>query len=336
MREPERGINKKVSPTSFCPHNNATLGEEWIKNEHMELGCHYTTLETFLEMLKQVDWNKKSEDRTLTFWASNIHSMNDPQEFIYGYRLLQNTILPDIEKELGISDNEQKLSKIGEIWGYKDIEKLNNTIIEHIYKEQKSPFIVSFSKDKDSLPMWNMYADNGNGVCLCFINNEDLLRPIDNINIDINFIYRLHAMEVGYGDVKDTIRNTVRRLYKGYYKGYQKYDIEMRKQEMLRHFVDLAVTISPYHKNEAYRFEDEVRLVEFKKNADDVKYRTSKRGRLIPYIEISIKLQYLWQIIIGPCADSPSIIRELRNILSRNMEIRDDFIIPSKIPYREY
>ena len=182
----------------------------------MELACHYTTLEAFYEMLKSIDWNIKPEERTLTFWGSSIYSMNDPQEFIYGYKLLQNTILPDIEKELGIRDKELKLSKIVSSLN-NDYEKANSILLAHIYKEHKVPFIVSFTRKKDFLPMWNMYSNNSTGVCLCFNNCEYIIKDMDNIDI----FHRLHAMEVSYGEVSKVIKNVVRSLYSKFYEKYR-------------------------------------------------------------------------------------------------------------------
>ena len=143
-------------------------------------------------------------------------------------------------------------------------------------------------------------------------------------------------MEVSYDEVREAIINTVKSLYSRYYEKYRNDDDKVRQQKMLKHFADLALTISPYHKHKAYEFEEEMRLVQFKENESDVKYRISKRGRLIPYIEIPVKLEYLEKVIVGPCADSPSIIRELRNILKGYRGKEENFITPSEIPYREY
>ena len=298
-----------------------------------ELVYHYTTLEAFYEMLRNIKWNKDSKKCFLSFWASSIYSMNDLQEFIYGYKLLQECILPDIEERLEIRDDKLKLSKIVSILGYNDIEDSNRILINYIYKEHNVPFIVSFTKNKDYLPMWNMYSKNGTGVCLGFNNCEYRIKDRDNIDI----LHRLHAMEVSYGEERDFIKNTVLSLYRKFYEQYRNDDDEKaQKQKMLRYFTDLALTISPYHKHEAYEFEKEMRLVQFKENESDVKYRISKRGRLIPYIEIPVKLEYLKKVIVGPCADSPSIIRELRNILKGYRGQEENFITSSGIPYREF
>ncbi|MBQ8051990.1 MAG: DUF2971 domain-containing protein [Bacteroidaceae bacterium] len=301
----------------------------------MELACHYTTLEAFYGMLKSIDWDKKAEEQTLTFWGSSIYSMNDPQEFIYGYKLLLSSALPDIEKNLRIEDDRFKLSKIVNILGNGDIEEANRILIDYIYREHNVPFIISFTRNRDYLPMWNMYSNNSTGVCLCFSNNEYVVRNVNDIDIDIDIIHRLHAMDVSYGVISETINNTLHKQYKRFYEEYRNKKGEELKRKMLNYFTTLVLTLSPYHKHKAYKFEDEIRLVQFKENDSDIKYRISKKGNLIPYIEIPVKLKYLERVIVGPCADSPSIIRELQHILRKYKGNEKNFIIPSEIPYRE-
>ena len=101
---------------------------------------------------------------------------------------------------------------------------------------------------------------------------------------------------------------------------------------MIDYIVALIVVFSAYHKHEAYQYEQEVRLVKFKNDEKDVHYRCGKNGLLKPYIEVKVKLEYLEKIIVGPCADSESVTRELKNQL-RRYGIKN--ITPSNVPYRE-
>lgn len=273
--------------------------------------------------------SKRGNDYYITFWASSIYAMNDPSEFNYGYNLLTGSILPDIEKELKIENDALKLSKI-----WNQISDVNPTdwyrkLKEAIYESHQCPFIVSFSKKKDDLPMWNTYSERGKGVCLCFCDYDWNYQ-----HNDLKLIHRLHASEVSYGGVDDSVKKVIYKIYSNCYNQYRIIsDRNQRVCKMTKDLAALAVIASPYHKHEAYSYEDETRLIKFKDENHEVKYRTSKQGNIIPYIEVHTRLDYLNQVIVGPCCDSVAIIRELKSMLKKygisNIET-------SKIPYREY
>ena len=149
----------------------------------------------------------------------------------------------------------------------------------------------------------------------------------------MDFLHRLHAMDVSYGKIDDEVKNVAARLYKEYYLRYKDIsDIQQRTQMMLNYLVALIVVFSAYLKNGAYQYEKEVRLVKFKEDDKDVHYRIGKNGQLKPYIDVKVNLNYLEKVIVGPCADSESVIRELKNQLRR---YGIDNITPSNVPYRE-
>ena len=270
------------------------------------------------------------KDYYLKFWASSIYAMNDPSEFIYGYNLLTKDILPLIEKELRIKDDRLKLSQLWrQIEGIHDTKEWDNKLIDAIYESHQSPFIISFSKRKDFLPLWNTYSDRGKGVCLCFDDYE-----WTNKHDNIEFLHKLHTTDISYGKIDESVFNVVKKLYSDYYRQYKDMPhSEQRVNKMILYLASLAVVASPYHKHKAYEYEEESRLIEFKKDEHEVKYRCNDRGRIIPYIEVPIKLEHLQKIIVGPSADSASITRELKAQLS-SYGITD--IVPSQIPYREF
>lgn len=278
-------------------------------------------------MIKNI--SRKGNDYYITFWASSIYAMNDPSEFTYGYNLLTETMLPAIENELRIDDDDMKLSKI---WNqFSDVNPTNwsRKLKDAIYESHQCPFIVSFSKKKDDLPMWNAYSDKGKGVCLCFNDYDWSFK-----HNEVQLLNVLHASEVSYGGIDESVKKVICKLYQDYYNQYRIIsDRNQRACEMTKDLATLAVIASPYHKHEAYSYEDEARLIKFKDENHEVKYRTSKQGNIIPYIEVPTRLDYLNQVIVGPCCDSVAIIRELKSMLKKygisNIET-------SKIPYREY
>lgn len=274
------------------------------------------------------------DEHYLTFWATSIYAMNDSMEFLHGYKFLKESVIPNIEKEMNITDKTLRLSYIWKrVIGKTAFGEDKDFMIRHIYDNHKNPFIISFSKRKDFLPMWNAYSNKGKGVCLCFNNKEYIIKTSDGANIDVEILHKLHAMDVTYGEIDDDVKNVVAKLYEEYYLKYKNIsDIQQRTQMMLNYLVALVVSFSAYLKNEAYQYEQEVRLVEYKEDRKDVHYRIDKNGQLKPYIEVKVNLKYLEEIIVGPCTDSESVIRELKNQL-RRYGIKD--ISPSHVPYRD-
>ena len=140
---------------------------------------HYTSIDAFVQMLKM---KTKTKASNLTFWASNVHYMNDPHEmdFLYGEI---NRVLPELEKEMGINEKDMPFSA----FNFSNINsngikvELDNDFREIIYNIiYKNVYAISFSRKKDYLPMWSMYGNNGGGLCLQF-NYDKLKSYIENV-----------------------------------------------------------------------------------------------------------------------------------------------------------
>lgn len=130
-----------------------------------ELIYHYTTGGALLGMFK--DYDAKSNPN-LTMWATHYMYMNDPSEVVLGDKIYKSAI-SDIEEKLNIPQN-QRIGEIingtafGEMQSY--LNRLTMSLPQQVC--ETNPFIVSFSEERDSLQMWNIYATNGNGIALVF------------------------------------------------------------------------------------------------------------------------------------------------------------------------
>ena len=126
---------------------------------------HYTPLKTFHSMVKNV-MESKDDEKSFEFWASSSFCMNDIAEFEHGYNVLKKllpTFEDKIEDRLRLSNIDRQTVIVGKSPDY--VSKLikDNTVIM-----DKMPYVISFSFMPDYLPMWYMYADRGEGVCLGF------------------------------------------------------------------------------------------------------------------------------------------------------------------------
>lgn len=303
----------------------------------MALSYHYTTIEKFQKLLEgSVGADGRISD--LKFWASSIYAMNDPKEFLFGYDMLWDDLIHQIEKTLGIKNEKHKLSMLWKQNKYLSKSKWKNTVLNSLFDVHKVPFIVSFSRNEDWLPMWTTYANNGNGICLGFSNDEYTIPNLKLNGFNVEIIHHLHASEVSYDKPDEIICKVVERYYADLYDNYSTiHDDSQLSSKMAEAFALLSIISAPYHKHKAYEYEKEERLIVFKKDEKDVKYRCNNSGHLIPYIIVPVKANFLKRIIIGPCADNESVRRELLCELKRyGINISKESVVPSKVPYRVY
>lgn len=249
---------------------------------------HYTTAAAFLGMMQ----NCTSEHRYLTMWATHAMYLNDPLEYQYG-KTQCIELLEEIEAEQQVESAERlsELAKDNSFVGFQQImEFSNSTISEQIH--DGIPYVISFSRAKDYLPMWQAYAKQGRGIALGFIQEE--LIKCDAV------------IETCYYRVEDEDRHILKEIVRRYYKEItQKLEhiqdstmVDWYKMECIN---QLQSQIATFIKHCAYEYEKEVRFKGMK--AQEIKYRISN-GLLVPYIEQEIPFDALSEIVIGPTLDA--------------------------------
>lgn len=105
-----------------------------------EILYHYTSVETLFNILNNTE--KRGEAEYIKLRASYFMNMNDPIDCRYFFSEV---------KQILAEENASKDCK----------DKIENTILD-----VGIPYIISLSSAKDSLPMWNMYAQKGHGVSI--------------------------------------------------------------------------------------------------------------------------------------------------------------------------
>lgn len=235
---------------------------------------HYTSIEALINGIVVKNPNDGEE---LCLRATHNKYMNDPKEFEVGVDMLKNI-------SLGLENYGVDVKKILDILeGYKD-----------------NFYFACFSEDGDSLPMWNMYANNGHGVALKF---ERFEQECNNEWI----------VQCEYG-TKNTISNF---------------------REFLEKDIDVAISylvLFPFiQKDLAYSHEKETRFVGSLKDVE-THYRYSD-GMAIPYKNVFIDKSLLKSIVIGPAVNQEEVANSLRKFLDDNnlQHVEIEF---SEIPYR--
>ncbi len=279
---------------------------------------HYTTAAAFLGMMQ----NCTSEHRYLTMWATHAMYLNDPTEYQYGKNVCRK-LLQDVETELNIIEDE-RLSKqmySETMQGYFDT-------LDRGFSQQPSaisqgtPYIISFSRNRDSLPMWNTYAQRGNGIAIGF---DERILKLDNRHISLKQCY-YDVEDKDYTKVKTAIRMSYHML-----KEESQNDPTIAYVRKIDLMLSLYTEVAAYIKHQGYKDEKEIRCRINK--SEDILYRESN-GLIIPYVETLIPFKSVNEIIIGPTIDQERLKHSLHMLLRTKMQNHNVDVISSAIPYR--
>ena len=244
-------------------------------NKDVDTFYHYTTIDALVNgIIKE----RPRKGKEVCLRATHGKFMNDPEELIKGARLCAYIM----EQNDPSKSSEEHLDKI-----------------MHMYDKY---FLVSFSEDKDSLPLWNTYANKSTGVAIGF----ERLKSLSLTDLVVKCIYGVNT----FTETLDMYMNSNRLKIGGYFSIY---------------------TFPQRLKNEAFSYENEIRLIgDFRKAP--VKFR-EKNGYIIPYKEIFFAKEQIKSITLGPCQYMDNAVYSLRQFLdSRGFEHVE--IKKSSIPFR--
>lgn len=290
------------------------------------LAYHYTSIDTFLKLLDGIKNNQ------FMFFGSYISYMNDPTEFKYGFNMVHKLLIP-IENELCVQNND----RLSIIWNSDEIREMQ---IKSLSESFLLPFVVCFSNQKDFLPQWITYGDNGQGVSLGF-KVQDFCRIIKvgkTKHIDLSSFdnSRTYALRVSYKTISNRhlFLCSIKSMYKEYLNDIQSISQKEEKYKIqLKYLHMIAFCLSALIKHKAYSYENETRILYPRSKKDDVKFRTNAKGQIVPYIKIGIDINRLKRIVIGPCCDFESTKLMIETRLMQ-IGINDVKITKSQIPFR--
>ena len=200
---------------------------------------------------------------------------------------------------------------------------------QHFYREELTPFFLSFSENRDDLTMWSMYGGGGTGVCLCF--DEEHLEIKDDLLITFSLLNVLYVNQKDNDELTSQVLGQVAPTQ------YNQYLHESTWNNLTKTTTIGSVLpfISAYIKDSSFKYEKEKRISIIAKDIhQSVLFRTSSKGNVIPYIKVPVPKAALKEIIIGPCCQTAHIEKGLK----LNMSICDlnTSISLSNVPYRNY
>lgn len=264
---------------------------------------HYTTIEALLSMLHLATPEEKETIEAhnhdtaygyyLTFHATDAYMLNDKLE----HKLLLDTMCSVI--------NKRKM--------HYDVEKL----------ACGKPYVVSFCKQGDYLPMWQIYAAYGKGICFEFEIDEQ--RDVDVLN-RLNSTGDASLDELQFDECKYLSAYKLKAQIKSWKEKIEEAYREIPENQIspklpYKTLYQEAIT----YKTDDWKYEDEIRLVRW------TQYPQIKNGKngLFPYVEIKIPLRFLKGIQVGPSLNQEANVYAINELL-RIKEI-DQLKIPIKV-----
>lgn len=276
----------------------------------MSILYHYTTIDALLNMLK--------DDGKIHFWATRYDYLNDGEELKKGIELL-NKFIPEIEQELDIED-AKKISNY--------IQDLGKQL-EYYYKVGNAGFyIISLSDEPDSLPMWRMYGNDGNGITIGL--DFQIVKETCDVTETIEQEKLRKVFYEGESQIEDEIRNV--------YDLWQTLQVQDGK-ELMNEYANLVNLLCIYIKSHYYAYEKEWRIslydwdilpdnINAKTSYKPIQFR-SKNGIIIPFKEITLPVKAIQSITLGPTYDVE------RSRISLEMFLKSKKIDISKIEIKK-
>lgn len=247
----------------------------------MGLLYHYTNLHTLCAIINGI----KSGEMFLR--AGNAQNMNDPNDCYYFINMLGDLT--------GANDGQIK------------------QILEDKFKYD-CPYLVSLSKHKDDLHMWNCYGDDGCGIAIGIKDVGDIVR-----DYFLNNKISAHLYECLYMDAEDVKEDDRLRGIINNTKNFN--ECFWKKKEISE--------VSNIIKHPCYRYEEEYRIVILHGSKEYIVNEKTFYHAKEDAFYINIPLSHVAEIIVGPCTDYNAVV----HIFSQYFPQTE--FIESKIPYRK-
>jgi len=257
--------------------------------------------------------------------CSNVNFLNDPSEQSYFQQLL---------KTLGDRHPEA--------------EKIYSTLFNYSFQDAVidpfESFVASFSKNDDSLSMWNYYA-KGNGynigldidkVIKANENDNASIKKIEleydqskQLDATLKYILRHRANFERYNELDEKIKETQSKDDHQYF--------HTQQIELIQDFNIGIHNLKLRYKHQAYESEEEVRLLISENEIEQktTKFRMTSNGVFVEYFPLKLELSSnLRSVTIHPLS-GPLHLEGTKKFISSKNYNSNPKIKRSEIPFRE-
>lgn len=253
---------------------------------------HYTSLSTLEAILKGNSLR-----------ASDIRKLNDKKEMSIWFDVF-----------------EDAFSRFRQKKNYYTYEKTLIAIRDKVYEKRKEHYYtISLSRAGDLLSQWNLYGDQGKGVCIAF----------DELYLELMMSRRgVDHFELSY-DFEDTSWKIYKMIYNDLY-----LDSRFQPSEsMLDATADRIFKEMKRMKDPSFFAEQESRFMCSRKNS--VRHFFMRKGQKVHYRDFrAVRRLPITGIMLGPCVeDADNVILRI-NALLKEAGLKNVPVSVSSIPFR--
>lgn len=262
------------------------MDAKYLPDEYIGDVFHYTSPQGFQSILFQ-------DPSSVTLWASRFDCLNDVSE---------GTIAEEILKE--VCDDLLTDGKIDEyLYDLFSKVKPPRTALLHynngdslkITRPEYDRYVCSFSKNKDSLSMWNYYSKGNRyeGFNIGFYSNV-LKSSLETFFDNFEAVPYIFPVIYDKSEQKKLTEKMLLKLKELYQKD---------REPQIRYIIsNRLLDWSLIFKKECFKHEEEVRIIVHlakRETKIPVKYRMNA-GYIVPYIELSIDKDCVSEVVFGP------------------------------------
>ena len=255
---------------------------------------HYTSIDALINGIIH-------SEKEVCLWATHCEYLNDPNDSYIGKKLLL--------------ENEEIKNIVTDIFPERN--------------ELTASYIISFSEMEDSLPMWNMYAKNGNGIILGF--------SFTDIICDHNYVdYFSHCVYDNTEKYDSFVKYVVKNLNNALKSEYLE-EITNKENYLAE---KTAFLYGVFHwfsqriKSKVYEHEKEWRIILPSLKIKNPANFRCQNGLIKPYIKQYFPKESLKEIWIGPCVEMERNYKAI-SLLLHTYEYSDVIIKKSTIPFKD-
>lgn len=299
-----------------------SMDESHMPEEYGEDIYHYTSPEGFMSILL-------GDADKATLWASRYDCLNDVSEGTVAEQVFQE-VCRDLLDSGSISNELYEL--------FSAVKPARTILFSHykagemkITRSECDRYVCSFSKNRDSLTMWNYYSKGNKyeGFNIGFL-PLTISNSLEDFMHDKESLFHIYPVIYDKENQKRLIKSTLIKLKENY---------SQDREPVIRYVIsDRLLDWSLVFKNECFQHEEEVRIIvdiAKREKRIPVKYRVNA-GHIVPYIALMFDKEDVSHVHFGPLQCGEEQKQHQQRVMEEMLEAKGytALVDYSKVPVR--